>query len=302
MGIVHVYCVHGGAPPLESGARVILSTVQSAHHIPAEFLGAARLLVADECHLFTGTTSTKVLRACSSTWIRLGFSATPWKEKDEAHNMQLLSWLGPEICSISTADLTQRQVLCRAVCRFYHLPRRGMQLWDADYFDAYSKGCVENDDLNHLIVSLVQKLEGRILILVTRLAHGDRLASLLRSSSSSDGGEGSECLWISGNDPIDQREVTLQKLRSSNKKRCVAILSSIGSTGIDVHIHHLINAAGGTSPHLTIQSIGRGLRTAHDKEGLTYYDFINHSNYYLESHSKSRMETLSREGHEITVM
>lgn len=62
-----------------------------------------------------------------------------------------------------------------------------------------------------------------------------------------------------------------------------------------------INAAGGLSPNLTIQTIGRGLRKADDKSELCYWDFLNHTNYHMEQHSKARMETLRREGHEIIV-
>ncbi len=194
--------------------------------------------------------------------------------------------------------------------------------------DGYLGGVVNNELLNARIVNLVKRLEGRILILVNRIAHGEKLAALL-------GGPDATVYWVSGSDTLEERAAVLQQLRQSNAGRCVAILSSIGNTGIDVHLHHLvcthktrfrsplslsltwftffmntrfsllvllqINAAGGLSPNLTIQTIGRGLRKADDKLELSYWDFLNHSNYHMEQHSKARIETLRKEGHAIKI-
>ncbi len=54
------------------------------------------------------------LRMFPNAFMRLGFSATPWKV-DDSHNWTVRSWLGPEICSISTQTLTQtHNVLSKA--------------------------------------------------------------------------------------------------------------------------------------------------------------------------------------------
>jgi hypothetical protein len=43
----------------------------------------------------------------------------------------------------------------------------------------------------------------------------------------------------------------MEKLRSATSEKVVALVSSVGFVGIDVHVHHLINAAGGKEPYLT---------------------------------------------------
>jgi hypothetical protein len=91
-----------------------------------------------------------------------------------------------------------------------------------------------------------------------------------------------------------------RKLSEQGDHKVVAIASPVGYVGIDVHVHHVINAAGlcllfvmagflfaeldtgGLSPTLTLQKIGRGLRRAADKERLDYHDFLNTTNPYLE--------------------
>lgn len=41
------------------------------------------------------------------------------------------------------------------------------------------------------------------------------------------------------------------------------------------------------------------MRKAPDKERIEYHDFIFKNNKYLMAHSKSRLETLEAEGHEV---
>ena len=93
----------------------------------------------------------------------------------------------------------------------------------------------------------------------------------------------------------------LEKLRSATDKKVVALVSSIGFVGVDVFVHHLINAAGGREPYLTIQKIGRGLRKASDKEILHYHDFLFslNMNRMLCGQSLARMKTLKQNGYEV---
>ena len=75
----------------------------------------------------------------------------------------------------------------------------------------------------------------------------------------------------------------------------------VQSPSINVMVHNVINAAGGQADHHIIQRVGRGLRTAGDKDILNYYDFFFHNNEYLTEHSKKRVKMLNSEGHEVSV-
>ena len=48
--------------------------------------------------------------------------------------------------------------------------------------------------------------------------------------------------------------------------------------------------------------MGRGLRTAEDKDILTYHDFVFDINPYLYKHSKKRIKILKDKGHEVIVL
>jgi superfamily II DNA or RNA helicase len=109
-----------------------------------------------------------------------------------------------------------------------------------------------------------------------------------------------DSLWIQGKDDAETRKSVIKLLQKS--EQCTAIATQqIFNTGINVYVHNLINAAGGQADHQIIQRMGRGLRTAKDKEILNYYDFVFEINDYLEKHSKKRMKILATQGHNVEV-
>ena len=106
--------------------------------------------------------------------------------------------------------------------------------------------------------------------------------------------------WVQGKDNAATRKEVIRKLQKD--EHCIAIATQqIFNTGINCFLHSLINAAGGQADHLIIQRMGRGLRTAADKDGLNYYDFIFEINPYLKDHSNKRINILKQEGHEVSI-
>ena len=69
-------------------------------------------------------------------------------------------------------------------------------------------------------------------------------------------------------------------------------MQQILNTGVNFHVHNLVNASGGQANHQIIQRMGRGLRTIDDKEILNYYDFVFKIYDYLEKHSLKRITIL----------
>ena len=133
-------------------------------------------------------------------------------------------------------------------------------------------------------------MSGRTLILVDRIAHGDALNNLLPGS-----------LWVRGKDNQQTRKGVIQQLQKSKNDVIAIATQQIFNTGINVHPNNLINAAGGVADHMIIQRMGRGLRTASDKERLNYYDFMFEINPYLTDHSEKRIDILRKEGHELEI-
>jgi len=272
---------------------ITCATVQSLHKMEP-LLDKIKVLVVDEIHENMSKEPKKYFNKMKSCSVRAAVSATPFKfgGKDLCQKWLVKGYFGPALKAksaggvLTTKHLQDRGTLAQSVCRFY--PVREPDLQYEVYMDAVTKGIAENWHFHEMVVRLASGLKGRSIILVDRIAHGDALNSLIPGS-----------LWVQGKDDLDTRKMVIDRLKTS-KERVVAIATQqIFNAGINVMVHNVINAAGGQADHHIIQRVGRGLRTADDKEILNYYDFVFHNNEYLLEHSRKRVKILKGEGHQI---
>jgi superfamily II DNA or RNA helicase len=274
---------------------ITCATVQSLHKMEP-LLDKIKVLVVDEIHENMSKEPKKYFNKMKSCSVRAAVSATPFKfgGKDLCQKWLVKGYFGPAFKSksaggvLTTSHLQDRGMLSKSRCTFY--PVREPDLKYEVYMDAVTRGIAENWHLHELIARLSSKLEGRTLILVERIAQGDSLSSLIPGS-----------LWVQGKDDLETRKMVIEKLKTSKEKVVALATQQIFTAGINVMTHNVINAAGGQADHHIIQRVGRGLRTASDKEILNYYDFVFENNDYLLQHSKKRIKILQKEGHEISV-
>jgi superfamily II DNA or RNA helicase len=274
---------------------ITVASVQSVAKI-AKLLPKIKVLIVDEIHDMMSKLPKAVYRRLKEADVRVAVSATPFKfgGKDNVQKFSVRGYFGPilkvksaETGILTTSELQNRGILSSSKCIFY--PIREPQIPHDIYIDAVTRGIAENFYFHKVVSCLAKKQKGRTLILVDRIAHGDTLHKLIPDS-----------LWIQGKDDADTRKSVIKDLQKS--EQCVAIATQqIFNTGINVYIHNLINAAGGQADHQIIQRMGRGLRTAQDKEILNYYDFVFEINEYLEKHSKKRIKILKEQGHEVSI-
>lgn len=270
---------------------ITCATVQSLHKLDS-LVKETKVLILDEVHEWTTKESIKHIQKFENATYRLGFSATPYKQGNPIHNYNLKGFVGPQLCDIDIEFLRDRSILSEAHAHFYPIPCTDeIEVENISYLEAETKGILENEYFHKKVADIVNNIEeGRILVLVKRLKHGDILKELIPNAH-----------WIRGEDTTETRESVLQQLRVSKEKKVVAIMSSIGFYGLNVYVHHLVNATGGKDPNMLIQKIGRGLRKSFDKDKLEYYDFMFKGNNYLAKHSQLRVNVLKKEGHEITI-
>ena len=271
------------------------ATVQSLHKIEP-ILDKIKAIVVDEIHENMSKQPKKYLNKMKNCSVRVAVSATPFKfgGKDLCQKWLVKGYFGPILKSksaggvLTTKHLQERGMLAKSKCTFY--PVREPELKYEIYLDAVTRGIAENWDFHEMVTKLANKLEGRTLILVDRIAHGDALFSMMPYS-----------LWVQGKDDLETRKFVIEKLTYSKEKTIAIATQQIFNAGINVKAHNVINAAGGQADHHIIQRVGRGLRTANDKDILNYYDFIFYNNEYLLNHSRKRLKILQKEGHEITI-
>jgi len=271
------------------------ATVQSLHKMEP-LLDKIKAVVVDEIHENMSKEPKKFLNKMKSCSVRVAVSATPFKfgGKDLCQKWLVKGYFGPILKSksaggvLTTKHLQERGMLAKSKCIFY--PVREPELKYEIYLDAVTRGIAENWGFHEMVVKLANKLEGRTLILVDRIAHGDALFSMMPYA-----------LWVQGKDDLETRKVVIDKLKNSKEKTIAIATQQIFNAGINVKTHNVINAAGGQADHHIIQRVGRGLRTAEDKDILNYFDFIFYNNEYLLNHSRKRIKILQKEGHDITV-
>lgn len=273
---------------------ITVASVQSVAKIE-KLLPKIKVLIVDEIHDMMSRLPKAVYRRLKSADVRVAVSATPFKHggKDNVQKFSVRGYFGPilKVKSaaegvLTTAELQGRGILSKSKCIFY--PIREPQIPHDIYIDAVTRGIAENLYFHKVVTRLAKLQKGRTLILVDRIAHGDVLHNLLPGS-----------LWVQGKDDSETRKNVIKELQKSDQNLVAIATQQIFNTGVNVFIHNLINAAGGQADHLIIQRMGRGLRTAQDKEGLNYYDFVFEINDYLLEHSNKRIKILKKEGHDI---
>lgn len=275
---------------------ITVASVQSVSKIE-KALPKFKVLIVDEIHDMMSKTPINVYKKLKNAAVRIAISATPFKfgEKDKVQKHQVKGYFGPvlkikssETGVLTTSQLQERGILSSSNCNFYPINEPNIP-YDI-YLDAVTRGIAENSYFNEIVAKLAKKCKGRTLILVDRIAHGDILNKMLPNS-----------LWVQGKDNSDTRKEVIKLLQKSRKSITAIATQQIFNTGINVFVHSLINAAGGQADHQIIQRMGRGLRTAKDKEELYYYDFIFNINPYLLEHSKKRIKILKEQGHNVVV-
>jgi len=271
------------------------ATVQSLHKMN-KGLPLIRALIVDEIHENMSKRPRQFFNKLKSCSVRVAVSATPFKfgGKDKCQKYAVKGYFGPIMESesmkgeLTTAKLQKRDILSKDICTFYYIDKP--QIPHEVFLDAVTKGIAENWFFHEVVQRLTGKLDGRILILVDRIAHGDILSEMIGGS-----------LWVRGKDTIETRKHVINQLKFSKEKTVAIATQQIFNAGVNFKAHHILNAAGGQADHQIIQRIGRGLRTADDKEILYYWDFVYRINEYLESHSRKRIKILRKEGHEVQI-
>lgn len=272
---------------------ITCATIQSLKKMEKE-LPNIQALIVDEIHDMMSKKPRQFYNKLKNCSIRIGVSATPFKYggKDKCQKFSVKGYFGAVLKRktgvLTTKELQERKILSDSGCIFYTV--REPQIPYHLYGDAVTDGIANNWHFHNLVKKVVAGLKGRTLIFVERIAHGDILSGIIPGS-----------IWVKGKDNLETRNEVIRQLQQSESAIGIAT-HGIFNAGVDFFVHNLVNAAGGKADHQIVQRMGRGLRTASDKEILNYIDFLFHINEYLEDHSYKRIRILEEEGHEVEIV
>lgn len=255
-------------------------------------------LVVDEVHDCMSDVPLAAYKKMKSASVRIGISATAfkWDNKkiEEVQKWSVKGHFGPIFKTTTTSDgtlktkdLQEREILSSSDCFIYPITHPNLAY--EPYQDAVKLGIEQNFHFHEIVARLAKRCTGRTLIVVERIEQGEYLKGLIPGSN-----------FIQGETNIKDRQPVIESLLKGDRSVAI-VMRQIITAGINVKIHDLINAAGGNAAHNIIQLIGRGLRTANDKDTLRYHDFLFLMNDYLRKHSEWRIDVLGNQGHKVTI-
>ena len=227
-----------------------------------DFLEDVVCVIVDEVHMAKADAlKTLLTGVMAHVPIRWGLTGTVPKEKFESQ--ALLVGLGPVIGRLSANELQQQGVLAQCHVNI-------VQLIDhVEYKDYQSelKYLLEESGRLDTIAALVARVNetGNTLVLVDRVAAGQALVDRL----------GDRAVFVSGATKGTKRQAEYDEVATATDKIIVATYG-VAAVGINIpRIFNLVMVEPGKSFTRVIQSIGRGIRKADDKDHVEIWDITS---------------------------
>ena len=231
----------------------------------AEFLDGVTTVIVDEVHMAKAEVLKNLLtRNLCNAPIRWGLTGTIPKEDWEAESIFIS--LGPVIGGISAHELQSMGVLSNC-----HVNIK--QMLDVKQFKSYAeelKYLVTDKSRMTFIANLIKIVAetGNTLVLVNRIDSGEQLTEQLE-----------DAVFISGKVTGTKRKEEYKEHAVSDKKITVATYG-VAAVGINIpRIFNLVLLEPGKSFVRVIQSIGRGIRKAEDKNFVQIWDLTSTCKY-----------------------
>jgi superfamily II DNA or RNA helicase len=230
-----------------------------------EFVEGVVLIMVDEAH---GAKADALKQLLSGIFARvpLRWGLTGTIPKDEFASKALLVNIGPVTNKLSASELQERNVLANCHVNI-------IQLQDnLEYKDYQSelKHLLENSQRLDALTSIIEKVieTGNTLILVDRVAAGKELESRLSNS-----------VFVSGATKVKDRKDEYDEVAISDDKIIIATYG-VAAVGLNIpRIFNLVLLEPGKSFVRVIQSIGRGIRKAEDKDFVQIWDLTSNCRF-----------------------
>lgn len=241
-----------------------------------DFIDGVVCVMVDEAHTSAADALQAVLgQVMGKIPLRWGLTGTI--PKDPVLAAKIKCNVGDIIYTITAKELQDKNILstCNVNC---------IKLKSNLKFATYPeemKFLVTDRERMYYVATLIAAIaeSGNTLVLVDRLEAGELLCEFLGIPKSE---------FVRGNTKKKDREASYGEIRWADNKILIATYG-VASTGISIsRLYNVVLIEPGKSFVRTIQSIGRGLRRAEDKDHVEIYD-ISGSNKYSAKHSRERI-------------
>ena len=230
-----------------------------------EFLEDVVCIMVDEVHMAKADALTALLTGVMSHIpIRWGLTGTVPKEKFE--NVGIVCSIGPVINQISAKELQDKGVLAQCHVNIVQM----IDVVAHTNYQSELKYLLGDKDRIDWIGSLCNSIKdsGNTLILVDRISAGEALQIAIPDS-----------VFVSGSTKGADRKAEYDEISTAEGKVIIATYG-VAAVGINIpRIFNLVLVEPGKSFVRVIQSIGRGIRKAKDKDFVQIWDITSTAKY-----------------------
>lgn len=266
-----IHKIYSGKEKSGFKSRVVISTWQSLYKQPASWFDEYEMVVGDEAHTFKAKSLITIMNKLRNAWFRVGTTGT--LDGTLVNESVLNGCFGPTYQVTTTKDLIDNDTLSQMsidVITLQYTDDEKKKFGKMKY-DEEIKYIVGHTRRNDFIRELALDQTGNTLILFNLVAlHGE---PLFRSIEKIAGDR--SVFYVSGKVPVDDRE----RIRTLTEKETGAIIVASAktfSTGINIkNLHNIIFAAPTKSQIQVLQSIGRSLRKADNKQPAKIFDICD---------------------------
>lgn len=215
--------------------------------------------VVSNCHQVKNTNVLHTLLTTTFANIPIRWGLTGTIPEEEYNQVSLFSAIGPVIGSLTAKELQDAGHLANC---YVNILQTQETIAYGDY-QLELKFLTTNDDRLQWMAKKIKEiaLTGNTLVLIDRIETGEKLNVLIPDS-----------VFISGKMKTSKRKEHYREINIDNN---AIMLATYGSTGTGISINRIFNLIliePGKSFVRVIQSIGRGLRKADDKDAVSIYD------------------------------
>jgi superfamily II DNA or RNA helicase len=227
-----------------------------------EFLEGVVCVIVDEVHMAKADAlKTLLTGVMSRVPIRWGLTGTIPKEEYEFRSLHVS--LGPVINQLAASELQDRGVLAQCHVNIVQL----VDYQEHTNYQSELKYLLEEPGRLDTMARLIRQVNetGNTLVLVDRVAAGHALVERL----------GDRAVFVSGATKAGERQEHYDEVSEATDKIIVATYG-VAAVGINIpRIFNLVLIEPGKSFVRVIQSIGRGIRKAEDKDHVQIWDITS---------------------------
>jgi superfamily II DNA or RNA helicase len=253
-----------------SSANITVTTWQSAVTMldTPEWFEQFGMVIGDEAHRFAAKSLIAIMESLPNCHNRFGFTGSLDDSKCNALTLEGL--FGPVHTVTTTRKLMDAghvsDLAVNVVFLKHPEPVRKVKFKYQDEVN-YLIGCKAR---NNFLKDLALNLDGNTLLLYYRIGdHGKPLYEQIKAATDR------PVYFIHGGVAGEDRNAVRKLIEEQDNAIIVASVGTF-STGINIkRLHNIITASSWKSRVMNLQSIGRGLRKADDKERCNLYDIVD---------------------------